>query len=75
MRKAEEERIAAEKAEQARITAEKKAQEEAAKPRTIYVTRTGKRYHYDGNCNGGTYYATTLSDALSRGLTPCKKCV
>lgn len=41
----------------------------------IYVTKTGKRYHYDNHCNGGTYYLSTLSDALSRGLTPCNKCV
>ena len=43
--------------------------------RTIYVTRTGKKYHYDNNCNGGTYYASTLDDAKARGLTPCEKCV
>ena len=79
-RKAEEERIAAEKAEQARIAAEKAAQAEAAKAtstkgRTIYVTPTGKKYHYSSSCNGGTYIASTLEKALARGLTPCKKCV
>ena len=42
--------------------------------RTVYVTPTGKRYHYDGNCNGGTYIESTLDQALARGLTPCKKC-
>ena len=42
---------------------------------TIYVTKTGKRYHYDPNCNGGTYYESTLEEALARGLTPCEKCV
>lgn len=42
--------------------------------RTVYVTPTGKRYHYDGNCNGGTYIESTLEQALARGLTPCKKC-
>lgn len=42
---------------------------------TIYVTETGKRYHYDPNCNGGTYYPSTLDAALARGLTPCQKCV
>ena len=42
---------------------------------TVYVTRTGKRYHYDPNCNGGTYYESTLADALARNLTPCNKCV
>lgn len=43
--------------------------------RTIYVTKSGKRYHYDPNCNGGTYYESTLEQALRRGLTPCQKCV
>ena len=44
-------------------------------PRTVYVTETGKRYHYSSTCNGGTYYASTLQAALARGLTPCQKCV
>lgn len=43
--------------------------------KTVYVTKTGKRYHYDPSCNGGTYIPSTLSAALSRGLTPCNKCV
>lgn len=42
---------------------------------TVYVTETGKRYHHDSTCNGGTYYASTLQRALNRGLTPCQKCV
>lgn len=42
--------------------------------RTVYVTKTGKKYHYNGSCNGGTYYASTLEAAKSRGLTPCEKC-
>jgi hypothetical protein len=46
-----------------------------AQAHTIYVTETGKRYHYDNNCNGGTYYESTLEAAKARGLTPCKKCV
>ena len=41
----------------------------------IYVTRTGKKYHYNSHCNGGTYYESTLDAALARGLEPCKKCV
>lgn len=44
-------------------------------PVTIYVTKTGKRYHYSSTCNGGTYYPSTLEEALRRGLTPCSKCV
>lgn len=43
--------------------------------RTVYITPTGKRYHYDSNCNGGTYIRSTLQEALRRGLTPCNKCV
>ena len=42
--------------------------------KTVYVTPTGKKYHYDNNCNGGTYIESTLDKALSMGLTPCKKC-
>lgn len=46
-----------------------------AEERKVYRTKSGKRYHYSENCNGGTYYETTLSEALARGLTPCEKCV
>lgn len=42
---------------------------------TVYVTKTGKKYHYSSTCNGGKYYPSTLSEALSLGLTPCNKCV
>lgn len=42
---------------------------------TVYITKTGKRYHYDGNCNGGAYTPSTLTEAKGRGLTPCNKCV
>lgn len=45
------------------------------KDQKIYVTRTGKRYHFEGTCNGGTYYEATLAEAMGRGLTPCDKCV
>jgi len=83
-KKAEEERIAIEqKAEAERLAEEQKAANEAVRvsntqksnSRTIYVTPTGKRYHYDDSCNGGHYTESTLEEALSRGLTPCKKCV
>ena len=43
--------------------------------RLIYTTRTGQKYHYDGSCNGGDYFRTTLSDAQKLGLQPCEKCV
>lgn len=49
-------------------------QENQANSRTVYITPTGKRYHYDNNCNGGTYIPSTLAEAQAMGLTPCKKC-
>ncbi len=48
---------------------------EEPKAQTVYVTRTGKRYHRDG-CR---YLASSkipmpLKDAKARGYTPCKVC-
>lgn len=40
---------------------------------TVYITRTGSKYHTH-KCGNGTYYAASRSTALARGLTPCKKC-
>lgn len=81
---ADQERLEAEekaKAEQEAATQQAATQEtvqqqaqQQSNSRTVYVTPTGKRYHYDDNCNGGTYTPTTLDDAISRGLTPCGKC-
>lgn len=51
------------------------AQPQNVQGSTVYITKTGKKYHYDGSCNGGTYIASTLEEALSRGLTPCQKCI
>lgn len=42
---------------------------------TVYVTETGKRYHYENPCGNGKYYPSTLAKAKARGLTPCDKCV
>lgn len=42
--------------------------------RTVYITKTGKRYHYDGNCGNGEYIPSTLAEAKAKGLTPCEKC-
>lgn len=41
----------------------------------VYITKTGKRYHVLNPCGSGTYYESTLGDALAKGLTPCQKCV
>lgn len=45
------------------------------KEREIYITKTGKHYHYDPQCNGGTYWAVPYETAIGFGLTPCDKCV
>ena len=73
--KAEEERLAAEKAEQERIAARQQSQAQSQNSATVYVTPTGKKYHYNSSCNGGSYSPTTLDNAIKMGLTPCKKCV
>lgn len=41
--------------------------------RTVYVTRTGSKYHTH-KCGNGTYYASTESSARANGLEPCAKC-
>lgn len=45
-----------------------------ANEKTVYVTPSGKRYHYNSTCGNGTYSPTTISQAQAMGLTPCKKC-
>lgn len=54
---------------------DEKPKQTAPQGNTVYVTKTGKKYHYNSSCNGGTYYASTLEQAKARGLTPCSKCV
>lgn len=74
-RKAAEEAAAQKAAEEAAAQqAAQQQQQSQSNGRTVYITPTGKRYHYNGNCNGGTYIPSTLSEAQARGLTPCKKC-
>ena len=43
--------------------------------KTVYITRTGEKYHYDSTCNGGTYWAVPFETATGMGLEPCSKCV
>ncbi|EAE8347580.1 hypothetical protein BOQ23_11705 [Listeria monocytogenes] len=82
-KKAEEARVTAKKkaAEEKRVAAERAAA--APQPDTsneqgqmVYITATGKRYHYDQNCrglnnsNGET--TVTVAQAKAQGLTLCK---
>ncbi len=79
----------ADAAEQARQQAQRQAQQQQAikkqtnqstttqntnNSRTVYRTPTGKRYHYISTCGGKNSTATTLSQAIASGLTPCQKC-
>ncbi len=41
---------------------------------TVYVTPTGKKYHYSASCAGKNARATTLSAALASGKSACAKC-
>lgn len=43
--------------------------------KSVYITRTGEKYHYDSTCNGGTYFEVPMQTAIDMGLTPCNKCV
>lgn len=46
---------------------------ESRKP--IFITKSGKKYHYDEHCNGGTYWEVPLATAIGFGLEPCDKCI
>ena len=41
--------------------------------REVYITPSGKKYHYDPQCGGKNSYKVGI-DAV-KGRTPCKKCV
>lgn len=45
-----------------------------AKDDTVYISPTGKRYHYLESCAGKNGSEVKKSEAISRGKTPCKKC-
>lgn len=61
-------------AQQAAQQQQQQNQQSQSNGRTVYITPTGKRYHYDNHCNDGTYIPSTLAEAQAKGLTPCKKC-
>lgn len=43
--------------------------------RLVWVSNSGKRYHGNPSCsNMKNPQEISLEDAVSRGLTPCKKC-
>lgn len=40
---------------------------------TVYITPSGKRYHYLSTCGGKNSYEVSIDNV--RGRTPCQKCV
>lgn len=42
--------------------------------RTVYITPTGKRYHFKSTCGGKNSFGVELDNAIRQGYTPCKKC-
>ncbi len=40
----------------------------------VYLTPTGKKYHYSKNCAGDNAIKTTLEIAIEEGKQPCAKC-
>lgn len=49
-------------------------QAESAYSGIVYITKSGKKYHFSYTCGGNEYYECTLEQALKRGLEPCKRC-
>lgn len=41
----------------------------------VYITKSGKKYHYSSTCGKGTYYECPYEEALKKGYEPCQKCV
>ncbi len=61
-----------------KVTKKPKASKKSSASGTVYITRTGVRYHCDKNCwglrNANALYKVTLSTAKKKGLTPCHVC-
>ena len=52
------------------------AQSDMHAQETVYISRTGSKYHYSSSCsNMRNPSAVEISDAISRGYAPCSKCV
>ena len=41
---------------------------------TVYITRTGTKFHLSEECANGKCTEYTLSEALEQGYEPCAKC-
>lgn len=64
-----------EKSAEKEITEMLETTEADSADRIVYITKTGKKYHYSYNCSDVDFYECTLSEALEMGLEPCGSCV
>lgn len=42
---------------------------------TVYITKSGEKYHYENPCGNGKYFPISLAEAKAQGYEACKKCV
>ncbi len=55
------------------VSAETQTQQnENTDSRMVYITPSGKRYHYSSTCGGKNSYSVSINNVGDR--TPCKKC-
>lgn len=65
--------VSAAKKQEGQIQAAYQANEQEDVGQTVYVTRTGSKYHTH-KCGNGTFTPDSLTNAKARGLTACSKC-
>jgi len=63
-------------AEEAAKKQEQQQQEQAQAHSTVWIPKSGKRYHYVKDCSGmKNPTQVSIKEAIRRGYTPCKDCV
>ena len=62
------------KKEESKTESKKSEKTEKDKPKVVYITKNGKKYHYSKSCGKGNYKAVSLSEAVKKGYEPCKRC-
>ena len=62
------------KKEESKTESKKSEKTEKDKPKVVYITKNGKKYHYSKSCGKGNYKAVSLSEAVKKGYGPCKRC-
>lgn len=55
--------------------ADKKTDGQDDSQRIVYITKTGRKYHYSYDCSDTDFYECTLAQAIEMGLEPCGNCV